>query len=133
MIRIKLAEFLGDGVNVVLVGKPNVGKSSLLNYLVKESRAIVSHIPGTTRDVIREEISIDGILFKLFDTAGIRIAEDEVEKEGVLRSRKAVENADMVILISDVQSEFPEDLFAEFLKLTNEEKIISLVNKIDLR
>ena len=63
-----------DGVNVAIVGKPNVGKSSLLNYLLKESRAIVSSIPGTTRDIIREEISIDGILFKLFDTAGIRSA-----------------------------------------------------------
>lgn len=128
----KIGRVLRDGINVVLVGKPNVGKSSLLNYLVKESRAIVSHIPGTTRDVIREEISIDGILFKLFDTAGIRIAKDEVEKEGVLRSRKAVENADLVILISDVQSEFPADLFSELKKLTNEEKIISVVNKIDL-
>ena len=128
----KIGRVLRDGVNVVLVGKPNVGKSSLLNYLVKESRAIVSHIPGTTRDVIREEISIDGILFKLFDTAGIRITEDEIEKEGVLRSRRAVENADLVILISDVQSEFPEDLFLELIKLTYKEKIISVVNKVDL-
>lgn len=128
----KIGKVLRDGVNVVLVGKPNVGKSSLLNYLVKESRAIVSHIPGTTRDVIREEISIDGILFKLFDTAGIRITEDEIEKEGVLRSRKAVENADIIILISEVQSEFPKDLYTELLDLTDEDKIITLVNKIDL-
>ena len=62
---------LRDGVNVALVGKPNVGKSSLLNYLLKESRAIVSETPGTTRDIIREELSIDGILFRLFDTAGM--------------------------------------------------------------
>lgn len=128
----KIGKVLRDGVNVVLVGKPNVGKSSLLNYLVKESRAIVSHIPGTTRDIIREEISIEGILFKLFDTAGIRIAEDEIEKEGVLRSRKAVENADIVVLISEVQSDFPQDLFTELLDLTEEEKIVTLINKIDL-
>jgi tRNA modification GTPase len=128
----RIGKILRDGINVALVGKPNVGKSSLLNYLVKESRAIVSHIPGTTRDVIKEEISIDGILFKFFDTAGIRITEDEVEKEGVLRSRKTVENADLVILISEINSEFPEELFRELLSLTNENKIISLVNKIDL-
>lgn len=128
----KIGRVLRDGVNVVFVGKPNVGKSSLLNYLVKESRAIVSHIPGTTRDVIREEVSIDGILFKLFDTAGIRMTEDEVEREGVIRSRKAVESADLVILLSDTLSRFPEDLYQETLKLSDKEKIVSIVNKIDL-
>src|SRR3972149_2444062 len=71
-----------DGVNVAIVGKPNVGKSSLLNYLLKESRAIVSDIPGTTRDVIREDIMIDGIPFKLFDTAGVRLSENFIEVEG---------------------------------------------------
>lgn len=128
----KIGKVIRDGVNVVLVGKPNVGKSSLLNYLVKESRAIVSHIPGTTRDVIREEISLEGVLYKIFDTAGIRITEDEIEKEGVLRSRKAVEESDIVILISDVDSEYPADLYLELLKLTSEEKIIQVINKIDL-
>ena len=128
----KIGRVLREGVNVVLVGKPNVGKSSLLNYLVKESRAIVSHIPGTTRDIIREEISIDGILFKLYDTAGIRITEDEVEKEGVLRSRKAVEEADIVVLVAEVSTPFPEDLFSELLKLTEKEKILSVRNKSDL-
>lgn len=128
----KFGKVLVDGVNAVFVGRPNVGKSSLLNYLVKESRAIVSHIPGTTRDVIREEISIDGVLFKIFDTAGIRFTDDEIEKEGVLRSRKAVENADIVVLISDVFSGFPFDLYDEILKLTNPEKVIFVINKIDL-
>ena len=69
-----------EGVNVAIVGKPNVGKSLLLNYILKESRAIVSEIPGTTRDIIREEVSIDGILFRLFDTAGIRLTKDTIEK-----------------------------------------------------
>ncbi|MCK7527177.1 MAG: 50S ribosome-binding GTPase [Ignavibacteriales bacterium] len=78
-------------------------KSSLLNYLLKESRAIVSHIPGTTRDVIREEISIDGILFKLFDTAGIRLSEDSIEKEGVRRSNEAIINSDLVLFVNDVE------------------------------
>ncbi|MCB9500265.1 MAG: tRNA uridine-5-carboxymethylaminomethyl(34) synthesis GTPase MnmE, partial [Erysipelotrichaceae bacterium] len=128
----KIGKVIRDGVNVVFVGKPNVGKSSLLNYLVKESRAIVSHIPGTTRDVIREEVSIDGILFKLFDTAGIRITEDEIEKEGVLRSRKAVENADLVILLNDTDSEFPRELYDEILLLTDKEKVIFVDNKIDI-
>lgn len=128
----KIGRVLREGVNVVLVGKPNVGKSSLLNYLVKESRAIVSHIPGTTRDVIKEEISIDGILFKIYDTAGIRITEDEVEKEGVLRSRKAVEDADIIVLISEVSTEFPEDLFKELIQLTEKEKILMINNKSDI-
>jgi len=69
-----------DGINVTLVGRPNVGKSSILNYLLKESRAIVSKIPGTTRDIIREEVSIDGILFRLYDTAGMRLSDDQIEK-----------------------------------------------------
>jgi tRNA modification GTPase len=128
----KIGKIIREGINVVLVGKPNVGKSSLLNYFVRESRAIVSHIPGTTRDIIREEISIDGILFKLYDTAGIRITEDEIEKEGVLRSRGAVEQADLVVLLSESNETYPEDLLIELLKLTDEEKIIHVTNKIDL-
>jgi tRNA modification GTPase len=122
-----------DGVNVALVGKPNVGKSSLLNYILKESRAIVSHIPGTTRDIIREDVSIDGILFRLYDTAGIRISEDVIEKEGVLRSRQAVKDADVVLLINDVEQEYSGDLLKEISSITNPEKILNVLNKIDLR
>lgn len=122
-----------DGVNVALVGKPNVGKSSLLNYILKESRAIVSEIPGTTRDVIREEVSIMGILFRLFDTAGIRVSEDEIEKEGILRSRETVRNADVVILIEDALQEEPKDLLIDLLKLTSADKILKVANKIDLK
>lgn len=121
-----------DGVNVALVGKPNVGKSSLLNYILKESRAIVSEIPGTTRDIIREDVSIDGLLFKLYDTAGIRITEDTIEKEGVLRSRETVKNADVVIFINDIETGIAEDLQKELNKLTTEDRIITLINKIDL-
>jgi len=128
----RIGKIIRDGVNVALVGKPNVGKSSILNYLVKESRAIVSQIPGTTRDIIREEISLDGMLFKIFDTAGIRLTESEIEKEGVSRSRKAVEEADIVVLINEINSEFPLDLFEDLLSLTSEEKIIQLDNKLDL-
>ena len=122
-----------DGINVAIVGKPNVGKSSLLNYILKESRAIVSEIPGTTRDIIREEVSIDGVLFKLYDTAGIRLTENDVEKEGVLRSRNAVENADLIIFLNDVIEGYSVDLYNELLELTSKERIIKVVNKIDLR
>lgn len=122
-----------DGVNVALVGVPNVGKSSLLNYILKESRAIVSEIPGTTRDIIREEVSIDGILFKLYDTAGIRFTEDIIEKEGVYRSRDAVRNSDIVIFINDAVNGFSLELFNELLELTSENRIIKIANKIDLK
>ncbi len=122
-----------DGVNVALVGKPNVGKSSLLNYLLKEARAIVSEIPGTTRDIIREELSIDGILFRLFDTAGIRSTDDEIEKEGVLRSREAVKNADVVLFLDDATTEFSTDLLEEVLSLTDSQRILKAANKIDLK
>jgi tRNA modification GTPase len=121
-----------DGVNVAIVGQPNVGKSSILNYILKESRAIVSKIPGTTRDVIREEVSIEGILFKLFDTAGIRISDNEIEKEGVFRSREAVRNSDIIMMIGDVEQSFSEDLYKELKELNKKENIIRVLNKIDL-
>lgn len=121
-----------DGVNVALVGKPNVGKSSLLNYILKESRAIVSEIPGTTRDVIREEVSIDGILFRLFDTAGIRTSEDSIEKEGVIRSRETIRNADVVLFLEDVTQGESKELFIDLINLTSPNKILKVVNKIDL-
>jgi len=122
-----------DGVNVALVGMPNVGKSSILNYLLKESRAIVSHIPGTTRDIIREELSIDGILYKLYDTAGIRESEDFIEKEGVLRSRGAIKNADIILFISDVEQDIPAELQQEFDSTIEKDKVIHILNKIDLQ
>jgi len=124
---------LKDGVNIALVGKPNVGKSSLLNYLVKESRAIVSEIPGTTRDVIREEISIDGYLFRLYDTAGIRLTEDVLEKEGVSRSREAITNSDLVIFINEVDSDIDRNLYNEILQLNTSDNLITVFNKIDLQ
>jgi len=121
-----------DGVNVALVGLPNVGKSSLLNYILKEARAIVSKIPGTTRDVIREEVSIDGILFRLYDTAGIRVSENEIEKEGVMRSREVIKNSDLILFINDVEQNYPDDLFEELKTLNKQDNIINVLNKIDL-
>ncbi len=128
----KFGKVMKDGVNVALVGKPNVGKSSLLNYLLKESRAIVSEIPGTTRDVIREEVSIDGILFRLFDTAGIRITEDVIEKEGVSRSQKAIKESDLILLIGDATDEIQSNIDDEIVKSEDEKRIIKITNKIDL-
>lgn len=128
-----IGRVIRDGVNVAIIGKPNVGKSSLLNYLLKESRAIVSEIPGTTRDIIREEISIDGILFKLFDTAGMRFSTDQIESEGVRRSREAIRNADIVLLISDVEQGFAFDLFQETASIIGENRIVKVMNKIDIQ
>ncbi|MHB1685916.1 MAG: tRNA uridine-5-carboxymethylaminomethyl(34) synthesis GTPase MnmE [Ignavibacteriaceae bacterium] len=121
-----------DGVNVALVGKPNVGKSSLLNYIVKESRAIVSSIPGTTRDVIREEVSIGGVLFRLHDTAGIHLSRDEIEKEGIFRSQETVKNSDIIILIGDIEQEISPEFLDEIISLAPDGKIIKIINKIDL-
>lgn len=121
-----------DGVHVALVGAPNVGKSSLLNYILKEYRAIVSSIPGTTRDIIREEVSIDGILFELTDTAGIRITDDEIEIEGVKRSRETVRDADLVLFINDARNPVDEVLKAELGTLSSPDRIITVINKIDL-
>lgn len=121
-----------DGVNVVIVGEPNVGKSSLLNFLLKESRAIVSEIPGTTRDTIREEISLDGILIRLYDTAGIRFSNEEIEKEGVERSRKTVRNADLILFVGDVNVGFAVSLSTELRELNSSVKIIKVLNKTDL-
>lgn len=121
-----------EGINVALVGEPNVGKSSLLNYLLKESRAIVSSTPGTTRDIIREEISIDGYLFRLHDTAGIRSAKEEVEKEGVERSKELIKNADLIVFIGDVYIGFSNELYDELRKLNPSIKILKVLNKTDL-
>jgi tRNA modification GTPase len=125
-------KFLKEGINTAIVGKPNTGKSSLLNYLLKESRAIVSSVPGTTRDIIREDLLIDGLLFRLFDTAGIRISEDEIEREGVLRSRKTIENADLIILMFDGHEPFPTELLDELLDILDRRKLILLQNKVDI-
>lgn len=122
-----------DGINVALVGKPNVGKSSLLNFILKESRAIVSEIPGTTRDIIREDVSIEGILFKLFDTAGIRETDDVIEKEGVIRSRDAIKNSDLVVFLNDATEGIDNKTYNELLQIVSKEKILVVVNKSDLK
>jgi len=120
-----------EGVETVIAGKPNVGKSSLLNYLLKENRAIVTDIPGTTRDVISELISFAGLPLKIVDTAGIRQTEDQVEKIGVEKSQNSLKRADLVLFMLDVsQGITAEDL--EIYQLVRDKPLIILVNKTDL-
>ena len=126
----KTGKILKDGLVTVIVGRPNVGKSSLLNALLHEERAIVTDFPGTTRDEIRESVSVGGILLQLVDTAGIRESEDPIECLGIERTWKALEKAELVLLV--VQADSP--LTQEEYKILDRyyEKIIVLVNKIDL-
>ncbi len=120
-----------DGLKLAIIGKPNVGKSSLLNCLLKEKRAIVTDIPGTTRDIIEEFISLDGIPVKITDTAGIRETEDEVEKIGVEKSREKIDEADLVVLMLD-SSRPLEDEDREIIEKVKDKKYVVLMNKNDL-
>ena len=122
---------LSEGIYTVIVGKPNAGKSSLLNVLVGEERAIVTDIAGTTRDILEETISIDGIMFRILDTAGIRSTEDVVEKIGVDRAKKAVEEADLVLYVIDSSVPFDEN-DESILKMIEGKNTIVLLNKSDL-
>lgn len=119
------------GLSCPIVGRPNVGKSSLLNILLGEERAIVTPIPGTTRDTIIESISIDGIPLTLIDTAGIRETQDLVESIGVNRTISSIENADIVIWVVDVTEPLREEDL-EIEKITRDKKRIIALNKIDL-
>ena len=122
---------LKEGIHTVIVGKPNAGKSSLLNVLVGEERAIVTDIAGTTRDILEETISIGGIMFRILDTAGIRSTDDAVEKIGVDRARNAVEAADLVLYVID--SSIPLDENDEsILEMIEGKNTIVLLNKSDL-
>lgn len=124
-------KIIREGLNTVIIGKPNVGKSSLLNALLRESRAIVTDIPGTTRDVIEEYLNIKGIPLKIIDTAGIRETEDMVEKIGVERSKEFFNRADLVILVLDASTDLSEE-DKEIIKFINDKKAIIILNKIDL-
>lgn len=122
---------LKEGVNTAIIGKPNVGKSSLLNALLRENRAIVTEVAGTTRDTIEEYVTIKGIPLKLIDTAGIRETTDLIENIGIEKSKKALEEAELVILLLDAATGVtPED--KELLRLVENKKNIVLINKIDL-
>ncbi len=122
-----------EGIKTVIVGKPNVGKSTLLNALLHEERAIVTHIAGTTRDVIEEIINIKGIPLVLVDTAGIRKTDDIVENIGVEKSKQFIEKADLVLLVLDASKELEDEDIEVITKIKEKnKKVIVLLNKIDL-
>ena len=125
------SKIVKEGINVGIIGKPNVGKSSLLNSLLEEEKAIVTDIPGTTRDIVEGKIVLDGIILNIIDTAGIRETEDIVEKIGVERSLNTIESSDLVIFILNNNEELSEEEKELLSKLENKKKII-VVNKIDL-
>lgn len=122
---------LKEGISTVIVGKPNAGKSSLLNTLLGEERAIVTEIAGTTRDVLEEQINLSGIVLNMIDTAGIRDTEDVVEKIGVDKAKKYLKDADLIIYVVDTSTEMDENDF-EIMELLRERQAIVLLNKSDL-
>jgi tRNA modification GTPase len=124
-------QLIRDGVKTAIVGKPNVGKSSLLNALLNEEKAIVTDIEGTTRDTIEAYINVSGVTLKLIDTAGIRETEDVVEKIGVNRSKKAISEAELVLLVLD-QSKAISKEDKDLLDLTKDKKRLIIANKSDL-
>ncbi len=124
-------KILKEGLEVAIIGKPNAGKSSLLNLILNEERAIVTDIEGTTRDSIEEFIQIDGVPLKIIDTAGIRKAKDEVEKIGVEKSLKISEESDIILAIFDISKELDEE-DREILNIVEQKNAIILLNKIDL-
>lgn len=124
-------KIIREGLNVVIIGKPNVGKSSLLNALIKENRAIVTDIPGTTRDVIEEYLNLSGIPIRIIDTAGIRETNDLVEKIGVDKAKELVNKADLVLFVIDSERKVTDEDKSIIDLLENKEAII-LVNKVDL-
>lgn len=125
-------KIIKEGIKTVIIGKPNAGKSSLLNAILKEERAIVTEYEGTTRDTIEELVTINGIPLKLIDTAGIRQAKDEVEKIGITKTRELAEEADLIIAIFDGTKQLTKEDF-EILEIIKNKKSIILLNKVDLK
>lgn len=123
--------FIKDGLKTAIVGKPNVGKSSLLNALLKKEKAIVTNIAGTTRDLVEDTVTLKNISLHLIDTAGIRESDDVVEKIGIERSKQAIEEAELVILVLDSSNEL-EDEDRELLEMTKDKDRIIVYNKTDL-
>ncbi|MBI5047820.1 MAG: tRNA uridine-5-carboxymethylaminomethyl(34) synthesis GTPase MnmE [Deltaproteobacteria bacterium] len=123
-------KILKQGINCIILGRPNVGKSSLLNLLLKEERAIVTAIPGTTRDIIEEVVNIKGIPLRLMDTAGLRETQDEVESIGIKFTMKRLESSEMVLFVADIsEDEFEQDI--KILEKITDKKTIIVGNKID--
>lgn len=127
----KNGRIIKNGVNVAIIGKPNVGKSSILNSLLDEEKAIVTNIPGTTRDIVEGSITLNGVAINFIDTAGIRKTEDIVEKIGVDKSKKTAENADIILFVLNNNEAISEEEKV-MLEKYNNDKLIVFVNKMDL-
>lgn len=123
---------LREGIRLVIAGRPNVGKSTLINALSGKETAIVTDIPGTTRDVLREYIVLDGIPIHIIDTAGLRESEDIVEKEGIRRAHHEIEQADLILFVVDSEKETVSDITVFLNKIPHSRPIIMVRNKIDL-
>jgi len=131
----ELGNVLKNGIPVVIVGKPNAGKSTLLNVLLNDERAIVSEIPGTTRDTIEDTLLVEGVLFRLIDTAGLRTTSDVIEQIGVNKALQAIQNASIVVYLFDVQTLSPEDLtleLAEIKEQVGNAQVLIVANKMDV-
>lgn len=124
-------KILKEGIRTVIIGSPNAGKSSLLNAILLEERAIVTEIPGTTRDLIEETIQIKGIPFKLIDTAGIRNAKNKIEKIGIEKTKKILKQSDLIIAVFDVAKALTKE-DKEILSMIKDKKAIIILNKNDL-
>ncbi|MCX8030075.1 MAG: tRNA uridine-5-carboxymethylaminomethyl(34) synthesis GTPase MnmE [Thermodesulfovibrionales bacterium] len=123
--------YFREGVKVAIVGKPNVGKSSLLNCLLQKDRAIVTEYPGTTRDIIEDYLNIKGLPVKIIDTAGIRDSEDLIEREGIKRTLKAIEDADLIIALLDCSKPI-EEIDKKIIGKLSDKNLIIMINKIDI-
>ncbi len=127
----KQGKIIKEGINVAIVGKPNVGKSSLLNALIKEDKAIVTEIAGTTRDVVEGDVNLGGLLLHIFDTAGIRESSDPVETIGIKKAKKTLQDADLVLLVLDASRALDQE-DQKMLELTESKKRLVVYNKKDI-
>lgn len=127
----KIGKIIKDGIKVAIVGKPNVGKSSLLNALLEEEKAIVTNIAGTTRDIVEGQVNIDGLKLNLLDTAGIRNSEDSVEKIGIEKSINSINEADLILLVLDAARGLDEEDM-KLIEMTKNKNVITVINKIEL-
>jgi tRNA modification GTPase len=129
--KARVGQIIRDGIDTVIIGRPNVGKSSVLNALLREEKAIVTEIQGTTRDVVEGKINIGGLVLNLMDTAGIRDSEDLIERIGIDKSKQLIEKADLVLYVLN-NNEALSDEDRKLLEMTKHKKRIIIINKIDL-
>ena len=127
----KIGMLIKNGIKTAIIGKPNVGKSSLLNAFLGKNKAIVTNIPGTTRDIVEGSINLNGIKLDLLDTAGIHESDDEVENIGINKSKESLDEAELVLLVLDASNEL-NDIDKELLELTKNKNRIIVLNKCDL-